>query len=1367
MATPPNSILVTDQQGLSAVLKQLRGQLLLIVSRILLLIAIPVYLIDLPVVWQRGDIATLVARTLMTVVLGTIALKPPLPNQLQVYALLSTTLLLSIISTFSSVSPAINRLEYFLLITLASLLLDPREAIPFTSIVILFMIGLFSGMFNMISPLSAINMGSDQQSLSLLITALTIVAYTVLLSNVAGLLLAQLAKSLHDTKIALAERDALNAQLEYLVEERTRELRNSQALVQSFLDHAPAAVYVKSLDGRYLLSSHYMHDLLGLSADQLQQNLTELPHGKQMPNWHKFDQQVIAQAQPVEGELEITYQDEIRTHDMLQFPLRDTTGKIHAIGGIVSDITPRKRAEASLVRQLRLQLAIARCARTLLRAEVTPEQRDARIAEVLGEFRTAIELDMIGLYEFFDLQGIPRYRAVVQIPVKAQIHHGQGVPLEDLSPAILKQLLSGELITIPASEFFLSNAISQQIWEKIQIAGVATMLVLEDGWPWGFVSFGIRPPYQPLEPETLAILSALAEMIGAFLTRLAHRSVTERRQRYAQTLAQSASTLLTQIETTDSSSETYVLQHVLVQLQAAVGCRYVRIDAFTPEFTLRTLAIASEADLPSNLHATLPALPFFPDHLRTELAAGRLFSTPIASLLGDDPTRAQPFVQVGMGSILVAPIHLQGQLWGVVVLSHTNPTHRWLPDDLQLLQTAASMVTAFLQSRQILQSLRERDHFIQRITEASPDAIYVYDLVEQQPIFTNRTIPNMLGYSADEEQALGRYPLRALMTPDDYARIPALQEQFRQAADHELIEFIYQARNRDGNLRWLLSRSVIFARDAAGIPIQTLNLVRDITIAREFQIELEQRESLLRTINDALPAGYLFQIIQDRDHAALRCTYVSAGIERLLGISQAEALRDPQAIIARTLPEDLPILNLAHRESASAPQVFDAEIRQRMADDQIGWFQVRAVPQHQPDGRIIWNGVMLDIRKRKADELALSRTNQALQRRVEELAILTQIAEALMRWTDLPAALRIIGSRLLTLFNATHVTIWRCTDRAGEPLFTPLALINHNETHLYGSSTPIDEAPLAQQVLTSGLGQLIDTEQYDPVLCPSAAAAHPSRANKGLVQPLLARGVGSGLLVVWRDAEYSDFTPDDLELAQIIASILSSALEQIRHYEQTVSQAAQEERKRLARELHDSIVQSLYSLTLLSRAWSLKAYEATSSDLVEWFGQIEAIGHQTLKEMRLLIYQLRSPELEELGLVEMLRLRLEAVEQRTGVMVRLETESYQQPNISAVEPQIYAIIQEALNNALRHAAATVITVALRRSSEGLLVEIRDNGRGFEVTERTGGIGLSTMHERAEAIGGHLSIISARSQGTSVRLLLPVRLLDPSDLPVTR
>jgi signal transduction histidine kinase len=254
---------------------------------------------------------------------------------------------------------------------------------------------------------------------------------------------------------------------------------------------------------------------------------------------------------------------------------------------------------------------------------------------------------------------------------------------------------------------------------------------------------------------------------------------------------------------------------------------------------------------------------------------------------------------------------------------------------------------------------------------------------------------------------------------------------------------------------------------------------------------------------------------------------------------------------------------------------------------------------------------------------------------------------------------------------------------------------------------------------------------------------------------------------VWRDAEYVDFTPDDLELAQIIASILSSALEQIHRYEQTVTQATQDERRRLARELHDSIVQSLYSLTLLARAWSLKAYEATSSDLVEWFGQIEGIAHQTLKEMRLLIYQLRSPELEELGLVEMLRLRLEAVEQRTGVMVRLEAESYQRPNMPTAEPQIYAIIQEALNNALRHATATVITVVLRQSSEGLLVEVRDNGCGFEVAERTGGIGLSTMHERAEAIGGRLNITSAHDQGTSVQLLLPVRLLAQSDLLVTR
>ncbi|NTU84950.1 MAG: GAF domain-containing sensor histidine kinase, partial [Chloroflexales bacterium] len=412
------------------------------------------------------------------------------------------------------------------------------------------------------------------------------------------------------------------------------------------------------------------------------------------------------------------------------------------------------------------------------------------------------------------------------------------------------------------------------------------------------------------------------------------------------------------------------------------------------------------------------------------------------------------------------------------------------------------------------------------------------------------------------------------------------------------------------------------------------------------------------------------------------------------------------------------------------------------------------VPHELADGLILWNGVCLDISRRKLIELALTQTNQTLRRRIDALAALNQIAQALMSWTDLPAALRTVGAMLLPLFAAEHIAIWLRDE--GRETITQIALIGHHEVTLGGTTLRLRDAPLARAALIARRGSVLDRGRADPVLISPPPSDLDALGGSALMQPLLVRGTGMGLLVVSGAEGRPTFTPADVELAQTIAGLLSSAIENGRLLQRTMAEAAQEERRRLARELHDSITQSLYSLTLLARAWSQMAAGATPADLADWFGQVEDIALQSLKEMRLLIYQLRSQEFDEQGLAEALRHRLEAVEGRSGVKVRLDAEGYRQPVSPGVESQLYAIVQEAMNNALRHAGATMITIVLRSDHEGALVEVADNGRGFDPDEPSAGLGLTTMRERAEAIGGRLSVTSAPGRGTTVRVLLPYK-----------
>jgi signal transduction histidine kinase len=228
-------------------------------------------------------------------------------------------------------------------------------------------------------------------------------------------------------------------------------------------------------------------------------------------------------------------------------------------------------------------------------------------------------------------------------------------------------------------------------------------------------------------------------------------------------------------------------------------------------------------------------------------------------------------------------------------------------------------------------------------------------------------------------------------------------------------------------------------------------------------------------------------------------------------------------------------------------------------------------------------------------------------------------------------------------------------------------------------------------------------------------------------------------------------------LTTAFADQAALALENARLYQQAEQLAVMEERSRLARELHDSVTQSLYSLTLFAEA-GRRAAEAGEKELeLGYFTRLGQVAHQALKEMRLLVYELRTAALEKEGLAAALHQRLEAVENRAGVQARLVVEEMAELP-ALVEEGLYRIAQEALNNVLKHAAATSVIVRLKSDSQWVELEVIDNGRAFEPTslDHGGGIGLASMRERAERLGGSLAIIAKSGEGTRVVVKIPTR-----------
>jgi signal transduction histidine kinase len=227
------------------------------------------------------------------------------------------------------------------------------------------------------------------------------------------------------------------------------------------------------------------------------------------------------------------------------------------------------------------------------------------------------------------------------------------------------------------------------------------------------------------------------------------------------------------------------------------------------------------------------------------------------------------------------------------------------------------------------------------------------------------------------------------------------------------------------------------------------------------------------------------------------------------------------------------------------------------------------------------------------------------------------------------------------------------------------------------------------------------------------------------------------------------------ELERANQELERTIAENLRLRQQAAEAAVIEERNRLSRELHDSVTQALYSQTLYAEAAARQLEAGMAEPAVEHLRQLRHTAQQALREMRLLIFELRPSALETEGFEAALQARLEAVETRTGLEahVNIDEEIHL---TSEMENDLYWIVQEALNNALKSAKAKKVAVTLARESDQMILQIADDGVGFDpgVSSTAGGLGLRSMQERAEKLGGRLQIESQLGVGTVVRVEVP-------------
>ncbi len=204
---------------------------------------------------------------------------------------------------------------------------------------------------------------------------------------------------------------------------------------------------------------------------------------------------------------------------------------------------------------------------------------------------------------------------------------------------------------------------------------------------------------------------------------------------------------------------------------------------------------------------------------------------------------------------------------------------------------------------------------------------------------------------------------------------------------------------------------------------------------------------------------------------------------------------------------------------------------------------------------------------------------------------------------------------------------------------------------------------------------------------------------------------------------------------------------------QAAELAANEERAHLARELHDSVTQALFSMTLMTRSVEL-LLDRNPAVAREKLDALRDLQRDALAEMRSLIFELRPGSLEQDGLVQALRTHAAAVEGRVGLPVLLDADELERLP-AEVEEALYRIAQEALHNVVKHADARQVRIVLRREGGEVRLRVEDDGKGFDpAAVPPGHLGLAGMRARAERIGADLVVASSARSGTRVEVTLP-------------
>ncbi len=395
---------------------------------------------------------------------------------------------------------------------------------------------------------------------------------------------------------------------------------------------------------------------------------------------------------------------------------------------------------------------------------------------------------------------------------------------------------------------------------------------------------------------------------------------------------------------------------------------------------------------------------------------------------------------------------------------------------------------------------------------------------------------------------------------------------------------------------------------------------------------------------------------------------------------------------------------------------------------------------------------------------------RAAYQEIEILTALQDVALALTSTRDPEPLLRQIVGAAMDLLQAQGSSLMLLLENSGELVFQ--VVIGEVSQKLVGRRIRVGEG-ISGWVAQTGEAALVNDVQNDPRFASSVDASTGFRTESLLCVPMQFQDRRLGVLSVVNKAGPTGFEAKDVEWLKALASLAAVAIENVRLYQRLRQERdrvviAQEElRKKLARDLHDGPTQVI-STIVMQIEFIKKLLQHDPDNIAEELDLMGETGQQAIRGMRTVLFDLRPLILETQGLGPALELFTERHRVEGKPEIHLHTAESVGRYDAKIESAVFSIIQEAVNNALKHAQAQNIWLRLAQKETTLVVEIEDDGVGFHIDavmqsyENRGSLGMVSMRERAELVGGELTVISAPGKGTTVVLRVAAEVTLPRE-----